>query len=99
MWTKTSSLQRHEIEHRRGTVPFRQSAVERHPPLTTYISTVEAAAYLGVSRQFLEQDRTGRRQIPYFKFGAAVRYLRCDLDEWANKQRRDAYPLADHFRA
>lgn len=58
-----------------------------------FLTTVEAAVYLGVSRQFLEQDRTTRRhQVPYYKFGANVRYKPSDLEAWADLHRRGATP-------
>jgi excisionase family DNA binding protein len=59
-----------------------------------YLTTVEAANYLGVSTQFLEQDRTTRRQgIVYYKFGVSVRYRMIDLDAWASSHRQVTTPL------
>ena len=46
------------------------------------LSTVEAAAYLGVSPSFLTHDRIGQRRIPFAKIGAAVRYDSADLDRF-----------------
>lgn len=43
----------------------------------------EAAAYLGVSVQFLEVDvRSGRHGVPYVKVGRKVFYRRSALDQW-----------------
>ena len=49
-----------------------------------YLTTVEAAAYLKLSRQFLEAARyRGDGSGPgYIKLGRAVRYRRSVLDAW-----------------
>jgi hypothetical protein len=54
------------------------------PDLSAYLTTVEAANYLRLSRQFLEAaryraDGTGP---PYIKLERAVRYRRSALDAW-----------------
>jgi excisionase family DNA binding protein len=47
------------------------------------LSTVEAAAYLGLTPHALEVWRcTGRHQIPFIKVGRLVRYRQNDLDRW-----------------
>lgn len=45
-------------------------------------TTIEAAAYLRVSRQFLEIGRTRGGGPSFCKFSRAVRYRRVDLDAW-----------------
>ncbi len=47
------------------------------------ITTEQAAGVLGVSLQFVEQDRTTRRHgIPFVRVGRAVRYRPADLLAW-----------------
>ena len=47
-----------------------------------YLSTEQVAAYLGMSRQWLEIGRHKGYGPPYIKLGHAVRYKRSALDEW-----------------
>lgn len=49
-----------------------------------YLTTKEAARYLGMSEAFLERDRwTGDSKIPFTRVGSrAVRYGRSDLDAY-----------------
>lgn len=47
-----------------------------------YLSTEQVAAYLGMSRQWLEIGRHKGYGPPYIKLGRAVRYKRSALDEW-----------------
>lgn len=50
------------------------------------ITTPAAAAVLGVSQQFLEQDRLTRRHgIPFVRVGRAIRYRQVDLDTWVER--------------
>lgn len=51
---------------------------------SNYMTTVEAAAYLKLSRQFLEAARyRGDGSGPgYIKLGRAVRYRKSALDAW-----------------
>ncbi len=53
-----------------------------------YLSTTQAADYLGFSRQFFEGARHKGSGPPYVKLARAVRYRRKDLDSW----------MADHMR-
>ena len=53
-----------------------------------YLSTIQAADYLGFSRQFFEGARHKGSGPPYVKLARAVRYRRKDLDAW----------MADHMR-
>lgn len=46
-------------------------------------TTAEAAAYLCVSKAFLERDRWAGARIPFIRVGSrAVRYRRTDLDSY-----------------
>ena len=47
-----------------------------------YLTTTQAAAYLGMSRQWLEIGRHKGYGPPYIKLGRAVRYKRSALDNW-----------------
>ena len=55
----------------------------------------EAAQYIGMSKYFLQRDRScgvtsGRTPGPAFiKMGRSVRYLKDDLDQWINQHRID----------
>ena len=57
-----------------------------------YWDEKKAAAFLGVSVKFLQEDRAGARRIPFAKLGRAVRYDPKDVQAYAEscKQRRDA---------
>jgi excisionase family DNA binding protein len=48
-----------------------------------YLTTVEAAAYLGLSPHTLNMWRSESRGPGYMKFGGRVRYTRAALDAWA----------------
>jgi len=54
--------------------------------VTNYLSTREAATYLGVSKTFLEHRRLSGGGPPYSKIGGGrtslVRYAKEDLDAW-----------------
>lgn len=54
--------------------------------MTNYLSTREAATYLGVSKTFLEHRRLSGGGHPYSKIGGGrtslVRYAKEDLDAW-----------------
>jgi len=53
------------------------------------LTTKEAAAYLGVSKAFLERDRWAGARIPFIRVGSrAVRYERATLDEYIQSRRR-----------
>jgi len=60
-----------------------------------FLPTADAAKLVGLSEATLATDRvTGRLNIPFHKFGAAVRYSRSDLIEWARRHRREASDAA-----
>ncbi len=47
------------------------------------LKTLEAAAFLNISKAVLEQDRVhGRLKIPFIRIGRAVRYRRTDLEAY-----------------
>ena len=53
-----------------------------------YLTTVEAARYLGLSARTLKRYRVTGEGPVFHRFGGRVRYLRDDLDAWAEKRRR-----------
>ncbi|MFL7025449.1 helix-turn-helix domain-containing protein [Enterovibrio norvegicus] len=61
----------------------------------------ETSAYIGMSRSFLRQSRMeGHRQNrteapPFIKIGRAVRYLKEDLDQWLDNQRKYTQLVCD----
>jgi excisionase family DNA binding protein len=59
--------------------------VETYPE---YLTTSQAAAYLGLSESLLEKRRCTGGGPRYSKIGKAVRYLRDDLDAWMHATRR-----------
>lgn len=53
------------------------------------LTTVEAAAYLCVSKAFLERDRWAGAKIPFIKVGSrAVRYRISDLNIYIDSKQR-----------
>jgi len=53
------------------------------------LTTKEAARYLSVSDAFLERDRWAGARIPFVKVSSrAVRYRRCDLEQYLTSQVR-----------
>lgn len=58
------------------------------------LTTKEAARYLNVSDAFLERDRWAGARIPFVKVGSrAVRYRRCDLEQYLASQVRCSAPV------
>ena len=53
-----------------------------------YLTTAEAAGYLGLAAQTLKRYRSTGEGPVYHLFGGRVRYLREDLDAWAAERRR-----------
>ncbi len=53
-----------------------------------YLSTCEAAEYLGLSARTLRRYRVTGDGPVFHRFGARVRYRREDLDAWAGARRR-----------
>ena len=54
----------------------------------TYLSTREASAFLGLSSRTLDRYRVTGEGPAFFKFGSRVRYLKVDLEAWAQARRR-----------
>lgn len=53
------------------------------------LTTAEAAAYLCVSKAFLERDRWAGARIPFIRVGSrSVRYRRTDLETYVEKRMR-----------
>ena len=51
-----------------------------------YLTTAQAAAYLNISKQWLEAKRSGGGNAPpVVRIGRACRYRRVALDQWAQK--------------
>ena len=55
---------------------------------THYMSTRQAAAYLGLSPRTLESYRCRGGGPPFHVFGSVVRYLLSDVVKWASERRR-----------
>lgn len=53
-----------------------------------YLTTREAAEYLGLSARTLRRYRVTGEGPVFHRFGAGVRYRREDLDDWARDRRR-----------
>ena len=53
-----------------------------------YLSTREAAEYLGLSPRTLDRYRVSGDGPVFHRFGGRVRYTRSDLDAWAVARRR-----------
>ncbi len=53
-----------------------------------YLSTREAAEYLGLSARTLDRYRVSGEGPVFHRFGGRVRYTRADLDAWAVARRR-----------
>lgn len=54
-----------------------------------FLTTAQAANYLGVSKAFLERDRWAGARIPFIKIGArAVRYRMSDIEKYVHSQIR-----------
>lgn len=70
-----------------------ESALERTIPAENnskmFFTTSEAAALLTLSPRTLDRYRETGKGPPYFRMGAAIRYLRSDLMEWAWARRQD----------
>jgi len=48
---------------------------------TQLMNTIEAAAYLGVERTFLERDRWAGAKVPFVRLGTrTIRYRQSDLE-------------------
>ena len=57
---------------------------------SSYMSTREAAAFLGLSPRTLDRYRVSGGGPVFRKFGSSVRYARADLESWASARRRSS---------
>ncbi len=55
---------------------------------TRFLNSRRAADYLGLSTRTLDRLRVSGDGPVFLKFGGRVRYLREDLDAWAQSRRR-----------
>lgn len=55
-----------------------------------YLNTLEAAAYLRLSKSTLAKARVSGRGPPYLKVGRRVLYRHGDLDAWAQATLRSS---------
>jgi hypothetical protein len=83
----TSSLGMRSTGKRRGNDKSGKSAatkISTPPVISDYMTTREAAAYVKLSRQYLEaaRYRGDGSGPPYIKLERAVRYRRSTLDAW-----------------
>ena len=59
-----------------------------------YLSTSEAASYIGMSKPFLDKDRCTRQQaIPFIKISRRIVYDREALDRWLAARSSDSGPM------
>lgn len=56
-------------------------------PTPEYLDTVQAAAYVGLTRKQMEHLRVRGGGCPYSKIGRHVRYRRSDLENWMADRR------------
>jgi len=54
-----------------------------------YLTTKEAAQYLGMSESWLNQRRMAGKFPAYFKVGRLVRYAKEDLDRWVRMNKKE----------
>jgi excisionase family DNA binding protein len=68
-----------------------EEALREAAPIPEYMNTIEAARYLGVSKQFLEIARHRGGGPKFLKISSRmVRYKKSDLDEWMCSHRRES---------
>jgi predicted DNA-binding transcriptional regulator AlpA len=65
-----------------------QNPLETLPSFPNYLTTLQAADYLGVSHQFLEISRCKGGGPPFIKLARLVRYKKYDLDEWMDSHKQ-----------
>jgi len=57
-----------------------------------WLTVMEAAAYLGVTRHFLDCDRCTRLHgIPFARLGRCIRYRLEDLDTWLEQRMENKF--------
>lgn len=62
---------------------------ESNPITPEYLDTRSAAAYIGMSVQYLEIGRVHGYGPKFVKLGRAVRYRRAELDSFMQRHERD----------
>ena len=63
--------------------------------IVEYMTTRETAAYLGVSRQWLEIGRSKGYGPPFTKVEGIVRYQRAEVDRWMLDYQRNTHQVED----
>jgi excisionase family DNA binding protein len=66
------------------------SRADRARKGSPFLTTEQAASYVGLTRQTLEKMRRKARGPCFRKHGRYVRYHIADLDAWSNANRRPA---------
>ena len=62
--------------------------------ISRWLTTVQAAAYLGCSKSTLEKDRVYRLlKIPFTRLGKSVRYDQQDLDRYLEARKEGIPPF------
>ena len=62
--------------------------------ISRWLTTAQAAAYLGCSKSTLEKDRVYRlRKIPFTRLGKSVRYDQQDLDRYLEARKEGIPPF------
>ena len=73
---------------RREAEPQEEGGKGMYENGSKYLSTREAAAWLGLSPRTLDRYRVSGDGPAFHRFGGRVRYLVTDLDDWAAARRR-----------
>ncbi len=66
-----------------------------NPTSKVTLTEAETAAYIGMSRSYLRQDRMNGHRLnrtpgpAFLKIGRSIRYLKTDLDTWLQQHRLD----------
>ena len=65
-----------------------QGEIRMNENARNYLSTRQAAEWLGLSPRTLDRYRVTGEGPVFHRFGSRVRYLLADLETWANSRRR-----------
>jgi hypothetical protein len=66
----------------------RHKKARPEPSSPAYVDRRFAADYLGLAEQTLNNDQvTGKLNVPFYRFGRAVRYRLDELEAWAAARR------------
>ena len=71
-----------------GAEPEREGDVRMNENGRNYLSTREAAEWLGLSPRTLDRYRVSGEGPVFHRFGSRVRYLLADIEAWASARRR-----------